>query len=148
MTSSLDPLSHSHRLPIFVDTMTFDDRHERFVRDFRRRIFDDDGTFSTFDSSEQRRREFNNDFDRMSRDFVHLRPRSAGGGSTTSSRLSRGGTGELGGSRESLDDDATSRLIVDTGNNTRKFYISFDVREYRPDDISIKVSFIFMKCAI
>ena len=141
MSSSADS---SFRLPIFIDTMTFDDRHEKLFRDFHRQM--------DTDFSRMRRREFDSDFDRMTRDFYHLRPRSAGscgGGSSVGGGGSRQRLREDFGSKESLDEDTTSRLIIDNASGgPRKFQISFDVKEYRPDDISVKVDLINMCCRI
>lgn len=137
----------SHRLPIHRDELSFDERTERLMRDVRRRMDEDlqrfgfgrsrvglGGGGSLFGGSDL----FSRDHD-----FFQLRPSIGAGRESGSPRR------EEWGSRESLDDDTTKKLYRGTGAGAvvesqangagRVFSMNFDVKDYRPEDISVTV---------
>ena len=113
------------RLPIFRDDLSFHDRNRRAFDDMRH-PFTSTGS-ATWDD----------ELDRMCRDFYQLRP------SSDPLRRLRTSGGEMG-SRESLDESAVrSMMIEDPQTKSRRFEMSFDVKDYDPKEISVKVGLYF-----
>lgn len=114
-------------MPIFHDDMTFHDRHERAFQEMQRR-FDEDFGRRGFGRSFDDPWNWRDDLDRLCTDFYKLKPRS------------RLGNLEEFGSRDSLDDDATTRnmYVEHPQTKSRTFHMSFDVRDYNPSDITVK----------
>jgi len=162
-------MADRHRLTIFHDDRSFRDRRERLLDDMRRQVDDDLRRFGfgrhhwSTDLSGGgggggawgRDRKDADPIGRlMSHDFFRLRP---------SSPLSAARRDEFGGSGDSLDDDATVRgLLTDVApapstpggsgrgavvaaaasggsGSPRLFSMSFDVKEYDAEDISVTV---------
>ena len=159
-------MADRHRLTIFHDDRSFRDRRERLLDDMRRQVDDDLRRFGfgrhhwSTDlgggggggGAWGRDRKDADPIGRlMSHDFFRLRP---------SSPLSAARRDEFGGSGDSLDDDATVRgLLTDVApapstpggsgrgaavasggsGSPRLFSMSFDVKEYDAEDISVTV---------
>lgn len=151
-----------HRLPIFQDTRSFDERTEKLLKDVRKQI---DSDLQNFGFGQKNKLlstlEWGRDDDEkdptsklLSQDFFKLKPSKAAsllsssggggggaiGGSSLGSRLSSPPRKDDFGSHESLNEDATKRLYVDRGlQNGRMFCVSFDVKDYDAEDISVTV---------
>ena len=116
-----------HRVPILRDDFSFQDRQSRLFNDMQHEM---DRNFPrTFHSSP-----FENDFDRMCGDFMQLHPRDP------FSRVRSTQGSDLKGSRESLDEGSLKSLFIeDPKTKSRMFQMSFDVHEYDPREVSVKV---------
>ena len=126
----MDPLRGSTRLPIFKDDRTFSDRHGRGFMD---------GGLSDADwglGGRMNRSAWDDDFDRICDDFYQMKP-------STSRRM-----GPLGGLRgdnreHRLSPDVTDggggNIVEDPNTRSRRFQISFNVSEYEPKEIALRV---------
>lgn len=119
----------SQGLPIFREDLSFHEKQQRMMEDMRKRM----GMDQDFSSRPLRHRSaFGDDFDQMCGDFFKLRPRDP------LSQVRR--SDDMSGSRESLDDGSLKSLFVeDPETKSRIFQISFDVKEYEPNEIVVKV---------
>lgn len=146
-----------HRLPIFQDSRSFDERTDRLLRDVRRQIDEDLQNFGFGGKNLLGSSKLNwpGEADDqasklLNRDFFKLRPSA---GASASSLLGRGVGGssdrlssppprkdDLVGSRETLDDETAKGLYVNQSQSEgRLFCMSFDVKDFEAEDISVTV---------
>lgn len=149
-----------HRLPIFQDSRSFDERTDRLLTEVRRQIDEDLQSFgfgskNLLGSSRLNwpaEEEENPASKLLNRDFFKLRPTAStsassilgqGASSSSSDRLSSPPPrkDDLAGSRETLDEETAKGLYVDRpqSGEGRLFCMSFDVKDFEAEDISVTV---------
>jgi HSP20 family molecular chaperone IbpA len=150
-------MSDRHRLTIFHDDRSFSDRRERLLDDMRRQVDEDLKRFgfgrhhwssdvlggpSTSGSVFGTQSDWKglDPISRLSDDFFRLRPSSPATPGTLTSRRDDFGSGD------SLDDGGTvTGVLTDfsqpgaAGKTGRQFCMSFDVKDYDAEDISVTV---------
>ena len=134
-----------HRLTIFKDDHSFDERTDRMLRDVRRKMDEDLQRFGFGRTQKKLLSTVNWDSDDdeddavaklMSRNFFKLKPQTSafsalqdGGGNGTSRKLSSPPQTDEFGSRESLETYKSAE--------GQPFSVSFDVKDYDAEDISV-----------
>lgn len=132
----MDPRRESTRLPIFRDDRTFLDRYGRggLRHDIQRHMDEDWGGMGS--RLNHPGSLFDDDFDRICDDFYQLQP------SSTAHRMG-GLHREDMGLRASPDivngGGGAANIVEDPVSKSRRFQISFNLRDYEPKDISLRV---------
>ncbi len=130
----------SHDLPIFQDDLTFRDRHDSRFRGLQQQLHDDLSRAGF--SSGWSNWNWGDQLDRICGDVFNLRPKTSGlGGMVESGGSPLYRTRGESGSRDSLDDvGRTKSLIMENPESkSRLFRTCFDVKDYEPEDIAVKV---------
>ena len=122
-SSSSSGGSKMSHLPIYRDELSFQDRNRSRLDDMCRRM--DADMRSPFKHS------WDDEFERMCGGFYQLRP----------STDSLGRRRKMPDGAELLDEGSAvkSTFVDDPVTKSRRFETSFDVKEYNPEDISVKV---------
>ncbi|XP_059142398.1 uncharacterized protein LOC131930040 isoform X2 [Physella acuta] len=111
------------RIPINKDNYNFDDRQKKIWEDMERDM-------------ERRRREWEDEIDKMRKEFFHLRPESSdfgleGTGSPV--RL----PGQI--SSRVTDTDDGKAVIEKDDNGQPVFRVRFNMKEYKPEEVNVKM---------
>lgn len=106
----------AQRIPIFKDDLSFAERQSRVWGDMERDL-------------ERRRREWEDEIERMRKDFFTLKPDDSGRMESISDKFKMG---------DSLKDEA--RGVVEQDENGRPvFRVRFNVNSYKPEEVSVKI---------
>ncbi|KAL4224934.1 Hsp20/alpha crystallin [Mactra antiquata] len=106
----------AQRIPIFKDDLSFAERQSRVWGDMERDL-------------ERRRREWEDEIERMRKDFFTLKPDDTGRMESISDKFKMG---------DSLKDEA--RGVVEQDENGRPvFRVRFNVNTYKPEEVNVKI---------
>lgn len=106
----------AQRIPIFKDDLSFAERQGRIWGDMERDM-------------ERRRREWEDEIERMRKDFFTLKPEDNGRLESISDKFKMG---------DSLKDEA--RGVIERDENGKPvFRVRFNVATYKPDEVSVKI---------
>ena len=120
----------AQRIPISKDDLSFSERQGRVWGDMERDL-------------DRRRREWEDEIERMRKDFFTLKPEDNGRMDALSDRfkMAGGGSGAGGGGgvgANTLQDEA--RGVVEKDENGRPvFRVRFNVNSYKPEEVSVKI---------
>lgn len=108
----------SQRIPILQDDLTFEDRQGRIWEDMERDM-------------ERRRKEWEDEIERMRGDFFHMKPDISSNGNkldAMQNRLTH---------TENFDD---AKTVIEKDQNGRPVYRArFNVKDYKPDEVNVKM---------